>query len=201
MIVLTLLRPAAHYQPNPAPTAGQTFLSLFCVKECMSINVFAWLWDNAPQRGSEKLLLLAMADGSGTDRIYRTNLPHMMRRTNESETAVRSLLVQLEADGAIVGHGCRTLGVSECYEIIVPVPIDEMSVSRTGYQKVPIPRDVRHAVFSRDQHRCQWCGATENLTVDHIYPERHGGGTELSNLQTLCRRCNSRKGARIPASD
>jgi 5-methylcytosine-specific restriction endonuclease McrA len=44
---------------------------------------------------------------------------------------------------------------------------------------------------------CAVCGATNDLTADHITP-LHAGGHPLhpSNLRTLCRRCNSRKGAR-----
>ncbi len=43
---------------------------------------------------------------------------------------------------------------------------------------------------------CVRCGTTEDLTADHIRPRAHGGTNEPENLQTLCRRCNSRKGHR-----
>ena len=42
---------------------------------------------------------------------------------------------------------------------------------------------------------CAYCGATEDLTCDHVRP-RALGGTAEGPLQTLCRTCNSRKGAR-----
>lgn len=32
------------------------------------------------------------------------------------------------------------------------------------------------------------------LTVDHIVPKSKGGGDELSNLQPMCSRCNTKKG-------
>lgn len=48
-------------------------------------------------------------------------------------------------------------------------------------------------VFQRDGSRCQYCGSTEQLTVDHIIPLARGESHHLSNLQTLCRSCNSRK--------
>lgn len=53
-------------------------------------------------------------------------------------------------------------------------------------------------VFQHDGYRCVICGSTENLTIDHILPRAKGGKDELSNLQTLCRRCNSKKGAKHP---
>jgi 5-methylcytosine-specific restriction endonuclease McrA len=44
--------------------------------------------------------------------------------------------------------------------------------------------------------RCARCGASGQLHVDHIYPVKHGGSNELSNLQLLCRTCNLKKGAK-----
>ena len=43
---------------------------------------------------------------------------------------------------------------------------------------------------------CQACQATADLTVDHIVPVSRGGTHEGHNLQVLCRRCNSAKGAK-----
>jgi hypothetical protein len=55
--------------------------------------------------------------------------------------------------------------------------------------------DLRWRVFKRDGYRCLACGADTDLTVDHIVPVTQGGTNDQSNLQTVCRRCNSRKGA------
>lgn len=64
-------------------------------------------------------------------------------------------------------------------------------------QRRPIPAAIRARVYDRDGHLCLHCGATENLTLDHIKPYSLGGPDTVQNLQTLCRSCNSRKGARI----
>lgn len=60
-----------------------------------------------------------------------------------------------------------------------------------------IPDDLRMAVYERDGFLCLHCGTTENLSLDHIHPYSRGGQDTLDNLQTLCRPCNSRKGARV----
>jgi DNA-directed RNA polymerase subunit RPC12/RpoP len=52
------------------------------------------------------------------------------------------------------------------------------------------------AIFARDGYRCLECGAREDLSVDHIQPVSKGGTDDAANLRTLCRSCNSRKGAR-----
>lgn len=57
--------------------------------------------------------------------------------------------------------------------------------------------DIRYNVLKRDNFTCQKCGITSKdgakLEVDHIIPVSKGGKTVMSNLQTLCDRCNSGK--------
>lgn len=65
-----------------------------------------------------------------------------------------------------------------------------------GYRKKEIPDGLRWQVFERDDFRCKHCGSRQQLRADHIVPESSGGQTTLSNLQTLCHRCNSSKGTR-----
>lgn len=56
---------------------------------------------------------------------------------------------------------------------------------------------MRYDVLKRDNYRCIICGKGRydgvKLEVDHIVPVSKGGKTEISNLQTLCDRCNSGK--------
>jgi len=61
--------------------------------------------------------------------------------------------------------------------------------------KQPIPPDLRWEVWERDNFTCRHCGVRRHLSVDHIIAESKGGPMTLDNLQTLCRSCNSRKGA------
>jgi 5-methylcytosine-specific restriction protein A len=64
---------------------------------------------------------------------------------------------------------------------------------RRDAQKFIGKRNVRWWLFKRDSFLCLCCGDSENLSVDHIVPINRGGENKLSNLQTLCRSCNSRK--------
>lgn len=85
---------------------------------------------------------------------------------------------------------------------------DETSGGRPGkdsvidtpeiYKPVEPSEDVKLAVKKRDGWTCLSCGSTDKkyLQVDHIQSARHGGGNELANLQTLCKRCNSDKGVK-----
>ena len=61
-----------------------------------------------------------------------------------------------------------------------------------------VTNKMRFAVYDRDGWRCRKCGRkTNDLEVDHIYPIAKGGKTTFDNLQTLCHRCNVKKGANI----
>lgn len=64
-------------------------------------------------------------------------------------------------------------------------------------QREWIPHEERMVVFGRDSFKCLHCGTRRKLTIDHIIPVALGGPNELSNYQTLCRRCNSRKGVKV----
>lgn len=44
---------------------------------------------------------------------------------------------------------------------------------------------------------CSRCRSTEDLTADHIVPKAQGGRNVLSNVEVLCRSCNSAKRDRV----
>lgn len=71
------------------------------------------------------------------------------------------------------------------------------SIERVEGAKVS--NELRQEIFERDGYTCVNCGSTEkeSLEIDHIQPISKGGKTEPSNLQTLCRNCNIRKGNNI----
>ncbi len=56
----------------------------------------------------------------------------------------------------------------------------------------------RQNIFKRDAYQCVYCGAKNNLTLDHVVPRSKGGKTSWTNLVTACQECNSRKGDLTP---
>jgi 5-methylcytosine-specific restriction endonuclease McrA len=75
------------------------------------------------------------------------------------------------------------------------------SVVKMRYQvRRPIPqlRLSRHSVLARDGYACQYCGATRDLTIDHVVPRWMGGPHTWDNLVACCRRCNLKKGDKTP---
>ena len=70
--------------------------------------------------------------------------------------------------------------------------------ARVEYERAQMTPRLRYQVMRRDGFRCVLCGAGSNegaiLHIDHIKPVSKGGKTELSNLRTLCDRCNLGKG-------
>ena len=59
----------------------------------------------------------------------------------------------------------------------------------------PVSSDLRWEIWERDNFTCQHCGTRRRLSIDHIKPQSFGGTDDPSNLQTLCKPCNSSKGA------
>lgn len=56
----------------------------------------------------------------------------------------------------------------------------------------------RRALFARDGWRCQYCGASGKLTLDHVVPRSRGGRSLWENVVASCGPCNLRKGDRLP---
>lgn len=47
-------------------------------------------------------------------------------------------------------------------------------------------------VLARDK-KCQKCGSTDRLSIDHVIPRSRGGTNVPSNLTVLCVECNTNK--------
>ena len=54
-------------------------------------------------------------------------------------------------------------------------------------------KKIRLFIIKRDGNKCLKCKSDLKLQLDHIIPISKGGQNRLSNLQTLCNSCNSKK--------
>lgn len=76
-----------------------------------------------------------------------------------------------------------------------------MWVERYGkFRRREVSKTNKKFVLERDRYRCVSCGGWKDLCIDHIVPVSMGGSSDRSNLQTLCRTCNLKKGRRLRAS-
>lgn len=87
--------------------------------------------------------------------------------------------------------------ILECYNLAREKVIREGFIK---HERAIVSDNLRYDVFKRDSFRCRICGAKASdgikLEVDHIIPIAKGGKSILSNLQTLCERCNRGKGTK-----
>ncbi|MEX2489240.1 MAG: HNH endonuclease [Pseudomonadales bacterium] len=63
------------------------------------------------------------------------------------------------------------------------------------------PPLTNRALFRRDQNICLYCGnpfKEVHLSRDHVKPMSRGGQDTWTNVVTACKRCNARKGDRLP---
>jgi 5-methylcytosine-specific restriction endonuclease McrA len=57
---------------------------------------------------------------------------------------------------------------------------------------------TRKNILKRDRMKCQYCGTSSELTIDHVLPRSRGGQDVWTNLVTACTKCNQKKGNRTP---
>lgn len=92
-------------------------------------------------------------------------------------------------------EGMVTLGdvLEDIGHELRPHDCGRWDVRRTRHheERQPIPGWKRQLVYKRDHFRCVWCGYDRNLQLDHIRAWSAGGGEDIDNLRTLCRKCNS----------
>jgi len=93
-----------------------------------------------------------------------------------------------------------------CYECLEKLYLYHNFISDKDEEKMgikvirkTISEELRNKIFKRDGYKCKKCGRKEDLTIDHIIPFSKGGTTEINNLQTLCKKCNRKKGAKTNA--
>lgn len=118
----------------------------------------------------------------------------------EAGDETRAAQLRAEAEDQLV-HDTR----ARLWQCVQEVGFDEVGrllrelAEMEGIVRRPVSRTLRQRVYERDEFRCVECGELDpkRLSVDHIVPVIRGGSNALTNLRTLCRSCNSAKGAAL----
>ena len=111
-----------------------------------------------------------------------------------SVVSIRRAAVLVLREKAEVLHEGEGALHSERLTMPVPSVIRLRRFVRVPYRaRVPLSR---RAVFVRDGHRCQYCGAAAE-SIDHVVPTSKGGPHEWENVVACCRRCNAAKEDRL----
>jgi hypothetical protein len=154
----------------------------------VSLHAMTWAISQQDIPPAEKFVLLAISDLADPYNVWRGDLDGVQSFTN-FEIDEASRLTDLLVMRGLIVRARNGIG----YKLQCP---EDEPIIPFGYKKKPIPQALRKAVFERDGYRCKRCDGHIDLCADHIHPESKGGEMSLENLQTLCRTCNSKKGAR-----
>jgi 5-methylcytosine-specific restriction endonuclease McrA len=71
------------------------------------------------------------------------------------------------------------------------------AANRRGHEREATGSFTTHEWFSLVAlygNKCLACGASKDISIDHVVPLSKGGTNDITNLQPLCRACNSSKG-------
>lgn len=113
---------------------------------------------------------------------------------NTTKQALRTLVQKGYLVCTAQGGNQVGLRVKSTYALALPARGDS---AQTRPVRRKLSAQASLGVFARDGYACQECGSREELTVDHIVPVVKGGTNATENLRTLCRTCNTSKGARL----
>ena len=80
--------------------------------------------------------------------------------------------------------------------------ISQRVIRLVNYVVIPFRRmtnmyPTRNLIYKRDRNKCQYCGATKHLTIDHVIPKSKGGEDTWENLVVACSSCNVKKGDKL----
>ena len=151
------------------------------------------------------MLLLALADMANDEGVCWPCVGTLRERLNVgTDRAVQQILKHLEEIGYISrdmrkGHSTvYRVHVKSIVESSEAIESHRFSMTNAWqFTEWDILRsNIAPRVYARDSYTCVYCGADDDLTIDHITPQSRGGGHGIDNLVTACRSCNSSKGSK-----
>ncbi len=109
---------------------------------------------------------------------------------------------KIETLKGLLAHKFPSLSIGELFDKLCDLGIEAWDPAAKG--KFAAPRkasaepkkisqaEVRRNVFRKAQNKCENCGSTYALEIDHCEPKALGGDSAKENLRLLCRSCNQR---------
>jgi hypothetical protein len=125
--------------------------------------------------------------------------PETQRAINSEETEIKftankALMEKLGRLKNLMGHQTKTY--AELFEKIADIALKKLDPMEKESSPVPemeslsryIPKEVKTAVWKRDQGKCTHpgCHSSFGLQYEHIIPFAKGGKTSFENLRLLC---------------
>lgn len=117
-------------------------------------------------------------------------MPPLQIRPNQEVLVLNSTYEPLNITR---GRNAIKLLLKEKAEILSGGVIRLLYYIRLPLNKLARIKPSKMGVYRRDGHKCQYCGSTRSLTIDHVMPKSRGGEDTWENLVTCCSPCNVRK--------
>lgn len=131
---------------------------------------------------------------------YQQSRVLVLNATYEPLTFVslkRAVILLMKEKAEIVEEAIERKMRAEKIKLARPLVIRLISyVAIPRWTNIPL---TRRTLFARDNNTCQYCGANDQLTIDHVLPRSQGGKTEWLNVVAACAPCNRKKANRLPA--
>lgn len=112
--------------------------------------------------------------------------------------ASRSLQDKIEKLKGLLAHKKPNIQLGELFEQLCDIGLKQLDPGKvaTSRKQCGINKnsnaEVRREIFRNAGNKCQNCGSTHALQIDHIHPKAKGGLDTKENLRVLCRNCNQR---------
>lgn len=184
---------------------------------CVTVRDFIE-WQATPRRYTRRLYSCEFFPFAGLSFVARSVASYCVKRCNDagrfagvattSDLVARLFRIGGSSDGKReadrrVATGAIEALLAEGFLVVDggDIVVKNFAAAQESAQPnvwIGIRAHVVAEVYERDGNRCVYCGATENLSLDHVLPRTRGGKHKPDNLVTACCPCNSSKGERTP---
>ena len=135
---------------------------------------------------THKVLVLS----TGYEPLFRTN----WRRAITAVFCGRAEIVETH-DSLFIGTGTGKIQFPTIVRFLTGVFSGK--IKNTNRRSRP----SKKTIWLRDKGQCQYCDKNltiKDCTIDHVIPKSKGGKHTWTNVVIACRKCNQKKGSKLP---